>query len=155
MTPNPTPNDNTTRSHPSTESLSFEFDLPHPPEKVWRALTDPALLAEWLLPVIGFKLEPGAAFTFKAQPQPGWDGIVNCRFREIEAQRKLSWAWVVGDIDTVVTFTLTRAAGGAGGTRLSIVQSGFRPDQKQASGGARYGWKMMSGKLIDLLARIP
>ena len=135
-----------------TESLSFEFDLHHLPEKVWRALTDPVLLTEWLLPVIELKLEPGAAFTFKTQPQPGWDGIVNCRFLEIEAQRKLSWRWVVGDIDTVVTFTLTPTASG---TRLSLVQSGFRPDQKRNLGGARYGWKMMGGKLVDLLARLP
>ena len=56
----------------------------HSLEKVWRALIDPVLLAEWLLPVVDLKLEPGAAFTFKAQPQPGWDGIVNCRFLEIE-----------------------------------------------------------------------
>jgi uncharacterized protein YndB with AHSA1/START domain len=146
------PIDKTARSQ--TESISFEFDLPHSPEKVWRALTDPALLAEWLLPVVNLELEPGAAFTFKAQPQPGWDGIVNCRFREIEAYRKLSYTWVVGDIDTVVTFTLTSTAGGSG-TRLSLVQSGFKPDQKQAFGGARYGWKMMGGKLVDLLARIP
>ncbi len=82
--------DRTARSQ--TESLSFEFDLLHPPEKVWRALTDPELLAEWLLPVVGLRLEPGAAFTFKAQPQPGWDGTVSCRLREIEAQRKLSYA---------------------------------------------------------------
>ena len=135
-----------------TESISFEFDLHHSPEKVWRALTDPVLLTEWLLPVIELKLEPGAAFTFKAQPQPGWDGIVNCRFLEIEAQRKLTWRWIVGDIDTVVTFTLTPTASG---TRLSLVQSGFRPDQKQNFGGARYGWKMMGEKLVDLLARIP
>jgi uncharacterized protein YndB with AHSA1/START domain len=133
-----------------SEAISFEFDLPHAPEKVWRALTDPVLLAEWLLPVIGLKLEPGAEFTFKTQPQPGWDGTVNCRFVEIETQRKLSWTWVVGDIDTVVTFTLAPTASG---TRLSIVQSGFRPDQKQNFGGARYGWKMMGGKLVDLLAR--
>jgi uncharacterized protein YndB with AHSA1/START domain len=132
-----------------TESISFEFDLDHSPEKVWRALTDPVLLTEWLLPVIELKLEPGAAFTFKTQPQPGWDGIVNCRFLEIEAHRKLSWRWIVGDIDTVVTFTLTPTASG---TRLSLVQSGFRPDQKQNFGGARYGWKMMGGKLVDLLA---
>ena len=135
-----------------TESLSFEFDLHHSPEKVWRALTDPVLLTEWLLPVIELELEPGAAFTFKTQPQPGWDGIVNCRFLEIEAQRKLSLSWIVGDIDTVVTFTLTPTASG---TRLSLVQSGFRPDQKQNFGGARYGWKMMGGKLVDLLARLP
>jgi uncharacterized protein YndB with AHSA1/START domain len=142
--------DKTARSQ--TESLSFEFDLHHSPEKVWRALTDPVLLMEWLLPVVDLELEPGAAFTFKAQPQPGWDGSVNCRLLEIEAQRKLSYTWVVGDIDTVVTFTLMPTASG---TRLSLVQSGFKPDQKQNRAGARYGWKMMSGKLVDLLARIP
>ena len=135
-----------------TESISFEFDLHHTPAKVWRALTDPALLTEWLLPVIDLKLDPGAAFTFKTQPQPGWDGVVNCQFLEIEAQKKLSWSWLVGDIDTVVTFTLTPTAFG---TRLSLVQSGFKPHQKQNFGGARYGWKMMSGKLVDLLARLP
>src|ERR1700682_6809528 len=103
-----TPTDKTTRSQ--TESISFEFDLHHSPEKVWRALTAPVLLAEWLLPVVDLKLEPGAAFTFKTQPYPGWEGIVNCRILEIEAHRKLSYAWVVGDMDTVVTFPLTPTA---------------------------------------------
>ena len=133
-----------------TESISFEFELSHAPEKVWRALTDPALLTEWLLPVVGLKLEPGAAFTFKMQPYSGWDGIVNCRILEAEAPRRLRYAWVVGDMDTVVTFTLTPTASG---TRLSLVQSGFKPDQKQNFGGARYGWRMMGEKLVDLLAR--
>lgn len=143
--------DETARSQ--SESVSLDFDLHHPPEKVWRALTDPALLAEWLLPVTGLELEPGAAFTFKTQPYPGWDGIVNCRMLEIETHRKLRYAWVVGDmvLDTIVTFTLTPTASG---TCLSVVQSGFRRDQKQNAGGARYGWKMMGGKLVDLLARI-
>ncbi|MGK3963893.1 SRPBCC domain-containing protein [Sorangium sp. So ce118] len=137
-----------------TDSLSFEFDLRHSPEKVWRALTDPVLLTEWLLPVTGFKPEPGTAFTFKTQPYPGWDGTVNCRVLESEAPRKLSYAWVVGDmvLDTVVTFTLTPTASG---TRLSLVQSGFKPDQKQNFGGARYGWRMMGEKLVDLLERNP
>ena len=135
-----------------TESISFEFDLHHPPKKVWRALTDPELLAEWLLPVFELDLRLGAAFTFKAPPQPGWDGFVNGRFLEIETERKLSYSWVVGDMDTVVTFTLTPTASG---TRLSLVQSGFKPDQKQAFGGARYGWNMMGGKLASLLARLP
>ena len=143
------PIDMTARSQ--TESIAFEFDLRHPPEKVWRALTDPVLLAEWLLPVFDLKLEPGAAFTFKTQPMPGWDGTVNCRCVEIQAQRKLSYTWVVGDMDTVVTFTLSPTASG---TRLSLVHSGFKPDQKQNFAGARYGWKMMGGKLVDLLARI-
>ena len=142
--------DTTARSQ--TESLAFEFDLQHAPEKVWRALTDPALLAEWLLPVIDLRLEPGAAFTFKTQPYPGWDGTVNCRFVEIEAYRKLVYTWSVPFLDTVVTFTLTPTASG---TRMSLVQSGFTPEQKRESGGARYGWKMMGEKLVDLLGRIP
>jgi uncharacterized protein YndB with AHSA1/START domain len=135
-----------------TESISFEFDLHHPPEKVWRALTDPVLLAEWLLPVVELHLEPGSAFTFKTQAYPGWDGTVDCRFVEIETHRKLSYTWSVPFLDTVVAFTLTPTESG---TRLSLVQSGFKPDQKQNFGGARYGWKMMGGKLVDLLAKIP
>ncbi len=77
---------------------------------------------------------------------------MNCRLLELEPQRKLSYRWVVGDIDTVVTFSLTPTASG---TRLSVVQSGFKPDQKKNFAGVRYGWTMMSGKLVDLLARIP
>ena len=141
--------DTTARSQ--IESISFEFDLHHSPEKVWRALTDPELLAEWLLPAIGLELEPGAEFMFKTQPYPGWDGTVNCRFIEIEPQRKLSYTWTVPFLDTVVTFTL---APSALGTRLSLVQSGFTPEQKRESGGARYGWKMMGEKLVALLGRI-
>ena len=142
--------DKTDRSQ--TESISFEFDLDHSPEKVWRALTDPDLLAQWLLPVIDFKLEPGAAFTFKTQPYPGWDGTVNCRLVVIEAQRKLSYTWTVPFLDTVVTFTLTPTGTG---TRLFLEQSGFKSDQRREFGGARYGWKMMGEKLVDLLVRIP
>ena len=135
-----------------TDAIAFEFDLQHPPEKVWRALTDPTLLTDWLLPVTGFSLAPSTAFTFKTQAFPGWDGTVNCRVLEVEPLRKLSYSWVVGDmtLNTVVTFTLTPTASG---TRLHLVQSGFKPDQKQNFGGARYGWTMMGGKLIDLLAR--
>jgi len=144
--------DTTDRSQ--TESISFEFDLHHSPQKVWRALTEPALLTQWLLPVIDLKLEPGAAFKFQREPMPDWDGSVKCTFIEIEPQRKLSYRWVVGDMAlvTVVTFTLTPTAGG---TRLSLVQSGFKPRQKNNAGGARYGWRLMGGKLVDLLAKTP
>ena len=134
-----------------TETIAFEFELPHASAKIWRALTEPALLAEWLLPVIDLNLTPGAAFTFRRDPLPGWDGIVNCRVLEVDAPRKLRYAWVVGDMDTVVTFTLTPVDSG---TRLGLVQSGFTPEQKQNFGGARYGWRMMGGKLIELLTRM-
>ena len=134
----------------STASLTFELDLPHAPAKVWRALTDPVLLAEWLLPAVGLELAPGAAFTFQTQAYPGWDGTVSCRFVEIEPGRRLSYTWGVPGMDTVVTFTLTPTAAG---TRLSLVQSGFRPDQRREFGGARHGWTMMGGRLVELLAR--
>lgn len=135
-----------------TDTLLLEFDLSHPPDKVWRALTDPALLSEWLLPVIDLKLEPGAEFTFKTQAYPGWDGTVHCRFREIEPLRTLAYDWTVPFLETVVTFTLTPTGSG---THLTVVQSGFKPDQKREFGGARYGWRMMGEKLVALLGRIP
>ena len=142
------PEDKTRRSQ--TESLEFEFDLRHSPEKVWRALTDPALLAQWLLPVVDLELAPDAAFSFNAPSQPGWDGVVNCRVLEVDAPRKLSYTWVVGDMDTVVTFLLTPTPLG---TRMSLVHSGFKPSQKANFAGARYGWKLMGGRLVELLAK--
>lgn len=144
-----TSSDKTANSKAGT--LSLEFELQHPPEKVWRALTDPALVSQWLLPVVGFELEPGAAFSLKTQPYPGWDGTVNCRVLEVEDLRKLSYAWAVPFLDTVVTFTLTPTPSG---TRLSVVQSGFKEDQKKEFGGARYGWTMMGNRLIELLASL-
>jgi len=81
----------------------------------------------------------------------GWDGIVHCRIADIEPMHRLRYDWGVGDMATVVTFTLTPTPAG---TRLLLVHSGFKPDQKRNFGGARYGWKMMGGKLVDLLGRI-
>ena len=130
--------------------ISREINAPR--DLVHRAYTDPELLAQWLLPTIGFELEPGAPFRYETQPQPGWDGIVNCQMLEVEPHRKLSYKWTVPFLDTVVTFTLAPTDAG---TKLSLVQSGFRPEQKQNFGGARYGWRMMGGKLVELLTRIP
>jgi uncharacterized protein YndB with AHSA1/START domain len=134
-----------------TEALTFEFDLKHSPKKVWRALTDPELMKDWLLPAIGWKLEVGTEFTFKTQAYPGWDGTVSCKFVEIEAERKLAYTWCVPFMETVVTFTLTPTDTG---TRLSLVQSGFKEAQKQNFGGARYGWKHMGTKLEELLEKV-
>lgn len=135
------------------QTLTLEFDLPHPPEKVWRALTDPALMAQWLMPVVGLEhgtLGPGAAFTLRTQPQPGWDGTVECRVLESEPYHTLRYTWRVPFLDTVVAFSLTPTASG---THLTIVQSGFAQEQKREFGGARYGWQLMTGRLAELLAR--
>ena len=134
------------------QSLSMDFDLIHPPEKVWRTLVEPELLTQWLLPVFGeLTLVPGAEFTYKTQAYPGWDGTVNCRFLEIDKPSKLSYAWTVPFLDTVVTFTLKPTATG---THLNILQTGFDEAQKRELGGAKYGWKMMGDRLTDLLGRI-
>ena len=133
------------------ETIAFELELGHSPAKVWRALTEPELLRQWLLPVVGFELAPGASFELHAPPQPSWDGTVRCRMVEIEPQRKLRYTWTVPFLDTVVTFTITPTAAG---TRLTIEQTGFTKDQKRESGGARFGWKMMGGRLIELLASL-
>lgn len=143
-------------------TLTFELDLKHRPEKVWRALTDPVLLAEWMLPIVeqrggAFSLERGASFTLQTQPRPPWDGTVKCRYLDVEPMTKLSFAWVVGsmDIDTVVTFTLTPATiDGVPGTRLGVVHTGFKPDQKGASGGQRYGWGLWGAGLVAALERM-
>jgi uncharacterized protein YndB with AHSA1/START domain len=135
-----------------TDRIAFDVELRHPPAKVWRAITDPVLLAEWLLPVVKGQLGPGQSFVLQAPTFPGWDGTVHCTVLEHDAPRRLRYGWVVGDmaLDTVVTFVLEETPTG---TRLSIEQSGFKPSQTQNFGGARYGWKMMGGRLEALLDR--
>ncbi len=129
-------------------SLRFEFELNHSLEKVWRALTEPALLETWLLPVVDHQLSAGQQFTYIAPPQPGWDGLVSCRYLVIEPLRKLSYSWQVGEIDTIVTFELTPTDYG---TQMTLIQSGFSSSQKRNLGGARYGWKQMGERLVELL----
>lgn len=144
------PNDRTQAEQ--TETITFELDFKHSPKKVWRALTDPDLLSKWLLPVVDLKLHNGARFTFQAPPKPGWDGQVSCQVVEIDEGKKLSYSWRVGeDLDTVVTFSVTPTDVG---THLSIVQTGFKPHQKQNFGGARYGWRLMTDRLSDVIEQL-
>lgn len=132
------------------EKLVFELELAHAPDKVWRAITEPELLKEWLLPAIDFKLEKGASFMFKTQPYPGWDGTVSCEVIEVTPKTKLVYAWRVPFLDTTLAFTLDPTSAG---TRLTIEQRGFNEKQAREFGGAVYGWKMMTGKLVELLAK--
>ncbi|MHB1168003.1 MAG: SRPBCC family protein [Longimicrobiales bacterium] len=133
-----------------THSIAFEVDLAHPPRKVWRALTEPALLSEWLLPVLELELRTGASLAFRIPAEENWGGRVNGRFLEIEPERKLSYTWTVDELETVVSFALTPTPTG---TRLSLVQSGFQPGQKRYFGGARHGWRSMWERLVALLER--
>jgi uncharacterized protein YndB with AHSA1/START domain len=138
-----------------TKSISQTFDLPHPPTKVWRALTEPKLLAEWLM-ATDMRPVVGNSFTFKAEPTPWWDGIVNCQVLAIDPQKRLSYTWRSGPesspLDTVVTWTLTPTQ--SGGTRLELEHTGFTDSNAFAFDGAKQGWQRMVGKsLLKVLAR--
>jgi uncharacterized protein YndB with AHSA1/START domain len=138
-----------------TQSIAMEFDLPHPPAKVWRALTEPELLAKWLM-TTDMKLAVGKAFTFKMPPTQGWDGVVNCEMKEIEPHNRLRYSWGSLGLVTVVTWTL--ASTSKGGTRLRLEQSGFPIDkgQRRFFEGAKMGWQSMAGqRLPQVLEQIP
>jgi len=130
----------------STQTLSVvvERELPHPPDKVWRALTQPQLLEEWLMKS-DFKPVVGHRFRFRAD----W-GAVDCRVLAVEPGKTLSYTWAAYGLETVVTWTLTPASGG---TDLRMEQSGFRPDQPQYYEGAKGGWQRFLAALEQLLAR--
>ncbi|UJR84422.1 SRPBCC family protein [Sandaracinus amylolyticus] len=105
--------------------IHIERTYPHPPEIVWRALTDPALIAEWLMPN-DFRAELGHRFTMRTDPAPGFDGIVKCEVLELDAPRRMRWSWKGGPIDTVVTFELEPAIVFARpATTLKVAQTGF------------------------------
>jgi len=134
-------------SKPATETLSVvvERDIPHPPEKIWRALTQPHLIEEWLMkndfqPVVGHR------FDLRAD----W-GVVGCHVLAVEPNKVLSYTWVAYGLESVVTWTLTPTSTG---THLRMEQSGFRPDQQQAYQGARGGWPRFLAALEQVLARI-
>ena len=133
-------------SEPSTETLSVivEREIPHPPEKIWRALTQPHLVEEWLMKN-DFKPAMNHRFNLRAD----W-GTVDCQVLAIEPNKTLSYTWGALGLESVVTWTLTPTRTG---THLRMQQSGFRPDQKQAYQGARFGWPRFFANLEQLLAR--
>lgn len=129
------------------KSITLEFDLPHPPAKVWRALTEPALLARWLLRT-DFAPIVGRAFRFERDPTPGWDGVIDCEVLVTEEHKRLSYSWRALGVDTVITWTLEKTEAG---TRLRLEQAGFDPEYKQAWGGALAGWRHMAGAALPAL----
>ena len=134
----------------AARSLVVERTMPHPPEKVWRALTQAPLVAEWLMqndfqPVVGHR------FNFRATPIPSmWNGVTDCEVLLIEPPRRLAYSWnasgeeAVDGLKTTVTWTLTPTQDG---THVRVEQSGFRPQDEggyQAMGG---GWPRILGGL--------
>jgi len=127
-----------------TRSVIVERELRFPPEKIWRALTQPHLIEEWLMKS-DFKPVAEHRFKFRAD----W-GSVDCRVLAIEPNKMLSYTWEAMGLESVVTWTLSPVGTG---TRLRMEQSGFKPDQKQAYGGAQFGWQKFLDSLEQVLAR--
>jgi uncharacterized protein YndB with AHSA1/START domain len=132
-------------------SVVVEREFPYPPEKLWRALTQPHLIEEWLMKN-DFKPVVGHNFNLRGE----WGGVLDCEVLAVETDRELSYTWnftqddAAYNLRSIVTFTLTPTHTG---TRLRMEQSGFHPDQKQAYGGAHAGWKQFFANLDQVLAR--
>ena len=130
----------------STETLSVvvEREIPFPPEKIWRALTQPHLIEEWLMKN-DFKPVVDQRFNLRGD----W-GAVDCKVLEVEPNKTLSYTWEAMGLESVVTWTLTPTSAG---THLRMEQSGFRPDQQQFYQGAKYGWQKMIAALEGVAAK--
>ena len=123
-----------------TRSVVLEREFPHPPEKLWRALTQPHLIAEWLMKT---DFEPSVGRPFELRGD--W-GTVACTLLEIEPDHRLVYSWAAFGLDSIVTWTLTPSPTG---TILRMEQSGFPPDQTQAYHGAKAAWP----RLLDALEK--
>jgi uncharacterized protein YndB with AHSA1/START domain len=134
-----------TRAAAETRSVVVEREISHPPEKIWRALTQPHLIEEWLMKN-DFKPVMDHRFSLSAE----WGGVA-CQVKAVEPNRTLSYTWDTKDLESVVTWTLTPTATG---TRLRMEQAGFRPDQEPYYRGAKGGWPRFLAALEMVLARM-
>jgi uncharacterized protein YndB with AHSA1/START domain len=136
-----------------TKSIIVERLMPHPPEKIWRALTTSHLIAEWLMQN-DFEAKEGHRFTFHAKPVADWKGYTNCVVLKVDAPRLLSYSWGDGTeslsgLKTIVTWTLTREGNA---TRVRMEHSGFRPAYEAGYQGMGAGWPRIVAKLEEIAA---
>jgi uncharacterized protein YndB with AHSA1/START domain len=132
----------------TTRSLVIEREMPHPAEKIWRALTQGPLIEEWLMKN-DFQPVVGHAFNFRSTPVPGWNGIIDSQVLLIEPNSRLSYSWSTMGMNSVVTWTLTPTRAG---THVRMEQTGFRSEQDAAYKGATYGWTKFIGNMERVVA---
>jgi len=132
----------------SIRSVIVEREFPHPPEKVWRALTEGSLVEQWLMKN-DFQPVAGHSFSLRMEPMPNWNGVIDCQVLSMEACRSLSYTWNALGLESIVTFTLTPTDAG---THVRMEQTGFRPGQEANYQGAQYGWQKFIGDLERVVA---
>lgn len=130
----------------ATRSLVIEREMPHPAEKIWRALTQGALIEEWLMQN-NFQPEVGHRFKFRSTPVPNWDGVIDAEVLVVEPHSRLSYSWATMGLTSVVTWTLTPTKEG---THLRMEQTGFPSEESASYKGATYGWT----KFISNMERV-
>jgi len=130
-------------------SVVVEREIEASPEKLWRALTQPHLIEEWLMKN-DFKPVTGHRFRLRRDPKPEVSVVVDCEVIKVEPNKTLSYSWDAFGLESVVTFTLTPTATG---THLRVEQAGFGPDQKAAYKGAKASWPHFLAALEELLKR--
>lgn len=118
-------------------SIIVDYDFPHAPAKVWKALTEPLLVSKWLMPT-DLKAEVGHRFTFTTQPRGDFDGTVRCEVLEVRPLERLVYSWKGGSLDTTVTWTLTPSGTG---TVLRLEHAGFKSEEDFAFRGMGDGWR--------------
>lgn len=128
----------------ATRSIVVERDIPFPPERIWRALTQPHLIEEWLMKN-DFRPTVGERFRLSAE----W-GEVECQVLSFEPNKALSYSWDTKDLESTVTWTLTPTDTG---THLRMEQTGFRSDQRSYYQGATVGWRRFLDALEQVLAQ--
>ena len=138
-----------TETTTDTRSVVVEREIAFPPEKIWRALTQPHLLEEWLMQN-DFKPVAGHRFKLSREPKPDRRVVIDCQVLEVEPHRTLTYSWQAYGLESVVTWTLTPTGSG---THLRMEQSGFRPDQQQAYQGAKAGWRQFFAGLERVLQK--
>ncbi|MEU1293425.1 SRPBCC domain-containing protein [Streptomyces sp. NPDC005840] len=102
---------------------------PHPPQKVWRAVTDPELIPLWTATGAGarpegFATAVGTTFRFVAKPKPGWSGVVVCEVLEVREPSLLRYSWQ-DEGGGEVTEVAYRLEPHGGGTRFTYDHTGF------------------------------
>jgi uncharacterized protein YndB with AHSA1/START domain len=132
-----------------TRTVIVERQLAAPAEKIWRALTQPHLIEEWLMKT-DFKPVKGQKFQLRKDPTPEISVVIDCEVRDLEENKTLSYSWAAYGTETIVTFTLTPKDGG---TVLRVEQAGFPAENKAAIKGANASWPHFLAELEDLLKR--